>query len=98
VKKIVAIVDEEKGCPLYHSGDGMEFLAPAVAGLNYTPVCMKAVQAFAPTLLQLQQGASPSQFNGVHCGGCREGEAWFSFRREEANRGHSLSPRRPGSR
>jgi CRP/FNR family cyclic AMP-dependent transcriptional regulator len=92
VKKIVAIVSEEKGCPLYHAGDGMEFVTPAVAGLNYTPVCMKAVQTFASPLVKLQQGASPSSFQNVHCGGCREGEAWFSFRKEEAERGHSLSP------
>jgi len=92
VKKIVAIVDEEKGCPLYHRGDGMEFLTPAVAGLNYTPVCMKAVQTFASTLLRLQQGANPGAFQNVHWGGCREGEAWFTFRREDAERGHSLSP------
>lgn len=92
MKKIVAIVDEEKGCPLYHRGDGMEFLTPAVAGLNYTPVCMKAVQTFSSTILRLQQGANPGGFQNVHCGGCREGEAWFTFRREDAERGHSLSP------
>jgi len=92
VKKIVALVEEEKGCPLYHRGDGMEFVTPAVAGLNYTPVCMKAVQTFASTLLKLQQGASPTGFTNVHCGGCREGEAWFSFRKEDHAQGHSLSP------
>jgi len=92
VKKIVALVNEEKGCPLYHVGDGMEFLTPAVAGLNYTPVCMKAVQTFASALLKLQQGANPAGFQNVHCGGCREGEAWFSFRKEDAERTHSLSP------
>lgn len=92
MKKIIAIVAEEKGCPLYHKGDGMEFNAPAVAGLNYTPVCMKAVQTFATTLMRLQQGANPGSFQSVHCGGCREGEAWFGFRREEAEKGHSLSP------
>ncbi len=92
MKKIVAIVEDEKGCPLYNRGDGMEFMTPDVAGLNYTPVCMKAVQTFAPTLIRLQQGANPGGFQNVHCGGCREGEAWFTFRREEAERGHTLSP------
>jgi CRP/FNR family cyclic AMP-dependent transcriptional regulator len=92
VKKLVAVVDEEKGCPLYHAGDGMEFMSPAVAGLNYTPVCMKAVQTFGPTLLRLQQGASPAGFQRIHCGGCREGDAWFSFHKEETERRHSLSP------
>lgn len=92
MKKIVAIVGEEKGCPLYHRGDGMEFLTPAVAGLNYTPVCMKAVQTFGPALQRLQQGANLGSFQNVHCGGCREGEAWFSFRRESTETSHSLSP------
>ena len=92
MKKIIAVVEEEKGCPLYHAGEGMEFLTPAVAGLNYTPVCMKAVQTFASPLVKLQQGANPASFQRVHCGGCREGEAWFSFKKEEAERVHSLSP------
>jgi CRP-like cAMP-binding protein len=91
VKKIVAIVEEEKGCPLYHPGEGMEFVAPAVAGINYVPVCMKAVQTFSSTLMKLQQGPTPP-LKWVHCGGCKEGEAWFSFRKEEAQGTHSLSP------
>jgi CRP/FNR family cyclic AMP-dependent transcriptional regulator len=92
VKKIVAVVVEEKGCPLYHAGDGMEFHSPAVAGVNYAPVCMKAVQAFAPTLEALQNGGETAAFAKVHCGGCREGEAWFAFKRDDAAPEHSLSP------
>ena len=93
MKKIVGTVEEEKGCPLYHKGDGMEFLNPAVAGLNYTPVCMKAVLTFAPTLMRLQQGENTAAFQRVFCGGCREGKAWFTFdRREENATDHALSP------
>ncbi len=92
MQKIIARIDDENGCPLYKVGDGMEFMSPSVLGINFAPVCMRAVFALAGTLLRIQHGENLNDFRHIYCGGCTEGQAWFTFKSDNVLTVRRLTP------
>ncbi len=92
VRKVIARVDEEHGCPLYHKGDTVEFSYPAVEGVDFAPVCMRAVIAFAGNIAAVRNGDSPLNHQHVYCGGCDQGKAWFHFGVEAAMTTFRVAP------
>jgi len=92
VLKVVARCHLEEGCPLYHSGDGLEFSKVAVNGLDFVPVCSKAVINLMNPVNLIRNGEPARNHEGTFCGGCEEGRAWFVFTADAAVTSYRVAP------
>ena len=90
--KVIARCHLEEGCPLYHSGDGVEFSKVAVTGLDFVPVCSKAVMTLIPIIDAIRNGEPARNHEGTFCGGCDEGRAWFVFSADAAITSYRVAP------
>ena len=77
--KIIAVCDEEHGCPLYRRDNRLDFSPPIVTGVDGVPVCSVAVEALQKAVARMQAGEPSTGFVKTFCGGCSAGKAWWSF-------------------
>jgi len=77
--KIVAVCDEEQGCPLYRRENRLDFASPIVSGAEGVPICSIAVEALQKSVTRIQAGETSTNFARTYCGGCTAGKAWWSF-------------------
>lgn len=77
--KIVAVCDEERGCPLYKKQAKLEFTPPSVAAADGGPVCAIAVENLQKCVPKVLSGAPIAAFAHQFCGGCTAGKAWWTF-------------------
>ncbi len=92
MRKVTARCDEEQGCPLYHRGDAIEFIAPAVQGVTSAPICARAVGTFESAVSAIRTGDNPLNHQHAYCGGCELGKAWFHFSVEDAMTSFRVAP------
>src|SRR5262245_59394880 len=77
--KIIAVCDEEQGCPLYRRDNRLDFSPPIVNGIDGVPVCAVAVEALQKGVTRIMAGEPSTAFGRVFCGGCPAGKAYWSF-------------------
>ena len=77
--KIIAVCDEEQGCPLYRRDNRLDFSPPIVTGMEGVPVCAIAVEALQKNITRITAGEPSTSFGRTFCGGCPAGKAWWSF-------------------
>lgn len=85
MRKVIAHVDEEQQCPLYRKGDALEFDDPSVQGVDYAPICVRAVGMIRPHVGAVRNGDEPDKHWRLYCGGCGKdhgNKAWFTLRAE----------------
>jgi len=79
VTKIIAVCDEEQGCPLYRRDNRLDFSPPIVTGVDGVPVCAMAVESLQKPIVKIEAGEAATGFNRTFCGGCPSGKAWWNF-------------------
>src|SRR5205085_9857160 len=77
--KVIAVCDEEQGCPLYRRDNRLDFSPPIVTGIDGVPVCSVAVGSLQPGVSKVQAGEPSTGFARTFCGGCPSGKAWWNF-------------------
>ena len=77
--KIIAVCDEEQGCPLYRRDNRLDFTPPMVTGNEGVPVCAVAVESLHKGVTRILAGEPSTSFSRTFCGGCPAGKAWWSF-------------------
>jgi CRP-like cAMP-binding protein len=90
--KIVAVCEEERGCPLYRQNSRLEFSPPIVSGTDGLPICSLAVKALQEAVSRITSGEPVGAFLRTFCGGCSAGKAWWSFEPVAQETGTSISP------
>lgn len=90
--KIIAVCDEEQGCPLYRRDNRLDFSPPIVTGIDGVPVCSVAVGALQPCVAKIVGGAPSGGFTKTFCGGCSSGKAWWNFEPVVKDTDATLSP------
>jgi redox-sensitive bicupin YhaK (pirin superfamily) len=56
VTRIIAVCDEEQGCPLYRRDNRLDFSPPIVTGIDGVPVCSTAVESLHKPVVKIQAG------------------------------------------
>lgn len=90
--KIIAVCDEEQGCPIYRRDNRLDFSPPIVAGVEGIPVCAIAVESIQKAVTRIQAGEPSTGFARTYCGGCSAGKAWWSFEPVVKETDATLSP------
>jgi CRP-like cAMP-binding protein len=90
--KIVAVCDEERGCPLYRRESKLDFSPPIVTGVDGVPICAIAVESLQKPVVRMQAGEPSTGFLRTFCGGCPAGKAWWSFEPVVRETDATLSP------
>ena len=67
--KIVAVCDEEQGCPLYRRENRLDFASPIVSGAEGVPICSIAVESLQKAVTRIQAGETSTNFARTFCGG-----------------------------
>jgi CRP-like cAMP-binding protein len=92
MQKIIALCDEEQGCPLYRRDNRLDFAPPIVSGVDGVPVCSIAVESLQKAVAKIQAGEQSTGFARTFCGGCPAGKAWWSFEPVVKETDATLSP------
>ncbi|MFN3484530.1 MAG: hypothetical protein ACK44W_03490, partial [Planctomycetota bacterium] len=61
MSRVLAVCEEERGCPLYRRGARLEFAPPTVSGLEGLPVCATAVAALQKPAERVAAGQAAAQ-------------------------------------
>lgn len=92
MSRVLAVCEEERGCPLYRRGARLEFAPPTVSGLEGLPVCATAVAALQKPAERVAAGQAAAPYARTSCGGCAEGKSWWNFEPAPRETDTTLSP------
>lgn len=92
MSRVLAVCEEERGCPLYRRGARLEFAPPTVSGLEGLPVCATAVAALQKPAERVAAGQAAAPYARTFCGGCAEGKSWWNFEPAPRETDTTLSP------
>jgi CRP-like cAMP-binding protein len=92
MSRVIAVCEEERGCPLYRRGARLEFAPPTVSGLEGLPVCASAVASLQKPAERVAAGQAAAPYARTYCGGCAEGKAWWNFEPAPRETDATLSP------